>query len=222
MELSEHAFVEFTTTGMFGTITANTTEVEVLALIPHLESYSDAYVFISDDNIEFIFLNHVLYRVRVRFWDRQIPLWTECMSVPWYSFLRDSTFSKIERCLQTHVVPYRDFCFDDESRWFDIRNQPIGFNFEHDSDGALLEIYIYYAEQHKWRRGIYEKVVDFPEVPTQPLPEKVICIDSFSDALTKGKTYEVVSYDERKGFVRVVGDNKRTRWFRWEYFDLPE
>jgi hypothetical protein len=46
------------------------------------------------------------------------------------------------------------------------------------------------------------------------------CVDeaSYSEALTRGKKYEVLS--EKAGAIRVKGDNGRSRWFPKSCFDL--
>jgi hypothetical protein len=45
-------------------------------------------------------------------------------------------------------------------------------------------------------------------------------ISIYREALTRGKKYEVLAYDEAKGKIRVKGDNGRTRWFPKLCFDL--
>jgi hypothetical protein len=42
----------------------------------------------------------------------------------------------------------------------------------------------------------------------------------YSAALTRGKRYEILQFDEAKGQIRIRGDNGRTRWFPLYSFDL--
>ncbi|SFS98042.1 hypothetical protein SAMN05444972_11468 [Marininema halotolerans] len=49
---------------------------------------------------------------------------------------------------------------------------------------------------------------------------KVICnsVGLYVEALTRGKEYEVLAEDEEKDQIKIVGDNKRGRWFKKSYF----
>ncbi|WP_047154070.1 hypothetical protein [Aneurinibacillus tyrosinisolvens] len=48
----------------------------------------------------------------------------------------------------------------------------------------------------------------------------VICnsVGSYAEALTRGKEYEVIAENEEKEQIKILGDNKRARWFKEDYF----
>lgn len=51
---------------------------------------------------------------------------------------------------------------------------------------------------------------------------EVTCIDqaNYSEALTRGKRYQVLDRDDEKEQIRVRGDNQRHRWFSSHLFDF--
>lgn len=52
--------------------------------------------------------------------------------------------------------------------------------------------------------------------------ELITCVDvsMYRAALTRGKKYELLAYDEAKGKVRVCGDNNKRRWYPRLCFDM--
>ncbi|MGC5323904.1 hypothetical protein [Brevibacillus sp. SYSU BS000544] len=50
----------------------------------------------------------------------------------------------------------------------------------------------------------------------------VICnsVGNYTKALTRGKEYEVLEVDEEKQQIKIIGDNKRTRWYK-DYCFVP-
>lgn len=53
-------------------------------------------------------------------------------------------------------------------------------------------------------------------------PNKATCVTVgvYAEALTYGKTYEILASDEDKNQVKVQGDNGRTRWYPCGCFDM--
>ncbi|GER89894.1 hypothetical protein KDW_40560 [Dictyobacter vulcani] len=53
-------------------------------------------------------------------------------------------------------------------------------------------------------------------------PDSATCIDesNYPNALTYGKIYQVIAWDEEKHQIKIESDNKKKRWYHRGYFDF--
>jgi hypothetical protein len=163
MSSAEHAFLEFLRTGAFGSINAETSEAELIQMLPALwkpAGILPPYVLLEYENLEFTFESERLRQIQVLFRDSyNTERWFLTFDVQWYDFIKDFDVEAMRRFLEQHAIAHSCFYFIDDSILIQISNTPITLNFWPQID----TVYRYYMGVRSWRGdSAVTKIIDFP------------------------------------------------------------